>query len=744
MWICLFFFFILTELVKTSILSKSEIKHCFNDSKDSNCKNILLFTLTLENNQIAGTEYAKFVFKNFTDTNNHQIALEKPVTLEVSKSLVKVLYRLKYIRHFNGQARERIIDTIWPFCSEGLINSEGAITTDSTCGYVLNGEEPVPYSQGFCCSCDAITLLTGLSDDVTRGSCGLFSSSETAHCLEFSDIYFAGYEIVSYQFGYDIDVTLKYDLNGIEKEIKETITVNRRAFDNGIVHAKIIGDFLPSINPPDIVNKVLFVPDRNFNSTDSQTNMTNSTSISQEEHDISANWIVVERDLVSFSGDECDKIGVGYKAFHSQANRCDVEAGTCISNQILDLIEKDKEKQESSKPTDFLLKDKGNFIGITNDDDFTKLELIFEDIFTTLVSIEIEADDFVFVTNLGKASIVSLEVKDFEAQKELGQLLAQVKNTGDNKAEFEISVKCSDQLEAVPSKKISMDTSETANIKFTFSSFTSLEAEHVCELFVSNSRGKIVDSKQVSFKTFLRQIETQNAVDQEEDKIIREENDKDKVQEQSLTEDIICKYLCPDISNAACFIIFGCSGQIKRLVYYIVVVIILIPLMSIVLWRVCKCMCPCLSCCFGNNKRKGYVDKPKQCFEDLTFQESKKLSGFETNQENNIAKVNKPKKRNSLSINESKVIKTIKEVKRNDVYLKLKKEQLKDMLGFDIPKSLSFKSQKIGSINDQSLYKYNSELNSLLKEIFTQKESDFNEMVKRCIENDIIDVIMIK
>jgi len=52
-------------------------------------------------------------------------------------------------------------------------------------------------------------------------------------------------------------------------------------------------------------------------------------------------WLVVERDMLSLEGNECDKIGTSYEAFNTQGSKCGVQAGTCIRKQIKELINDD-------------------------------------------------------------------------------------------------------------------------------------------------------------------------------------------------------------------------------------------------------------------------------------------------------------------------------------------------------------------------------------------------------------------
>ena len=46
---------------------------------------------------------------------------------------------------------------------------------DSTCGFVKDSDgKPIINSQGFCCSCPLMTILTGLETEHHRGNCGFF------------------------------------------------------------------------------------------------------------------------------------------------------------------------------------------------------------------------------------------------------------------------------------------------------------------------------------------------------------------------------------------------------------------------------------------------------------------------------------------------------------------------------------------------------------------------------------------
>ena len=68
------------------------------------------------------------------------------------------------------------------------------ILSDSTCGFVKDSEDSlILNSQGFCCSCPWVTMITGLETEHHRGNCGFFDQTDTAHCLVFSNDLYAAY-----------------------------------------------------------------------------------------------------------------------------------------------------------------------------------------------------------------------------------------------------------------------------------------------------------------------------------------------------------------------------------------------------------------------------------------------------------------------------------------------------------------------------------------------------------------------
>ena len=65
--------------------------------------------------------------------------------------------------------------------------------------------------------------------------------------------------------------------------------------------------------------------------------------------------MVVDKSYFTLDGSECDKIGVGYFAFQNQNNKCEVQSGSCLNNQIYHLYKGDEERIISGKSPEYLV-----------------------------------------------------------------------------------------------------------------------------------------------------------------------------------------------------------------------------------------------------------------------------------------------------------------------------------------------------------------------------------------------------
>jgi hypothetical protein len=59
--------------------------------------------------------------------------------------------------------------------------------------------------------------------------------------------------------------------------------------------------------------------------------------------------------------------GTSYKAFQTQANKCDISKGSCIRNQILDILKREITKKNKGESTDYLVSEIGSFLGTSSE-----------------------------------------------------------------------------------------------------------------------------------------------------------------------------------------------------------------------------------------------------------------------------------------------------------------------------------------------------------------------------------------
>ncbi|CAK9080984.1 Alternative oxidase [Durusdinium trenchii] len=113
-------------------------------------------------------------------------------------------YPLRYVQDVNSKPREGIKQVAWLTCNDNPLATAEAVT----CDVAFLGDTRVPDSEGFCCGCDIEKVVGG---QASRGSstCDLFSMSDTAHCLNFDDLWYSVFEVAEPQIFYDITVRLK-------------------------------------------------------------------------------------------------------------------------------------------------------------------------------------------------------------------------------------------------------------------------------------------------------------------------------------------------------------------------------------------------------------------------------------------------------------------------------------------------------------------------------------------------------
>lgn len=251
---------------------------------------------------------------------------------------------------------------------------DGALVSDPTCGWFLNADgSHVPDSQGFCCVCDAAaswqqTVLGGPTD-TSRGNvnCNLFTAGlflngvpASASCLRLDPQWFAAYAISVAEVEFTITVSLSPLAGNASGSAgspppppsppPSSLTLSPVSLvavtPDQTVAAELLGDLGGYMATPVLSTMLLFIPIPSNGSANSGD---------------PALWPILPVSGVSQDGTQCNMPGTGawlgcgmenvcrlkkhaltgFRAFRNQPNACREPAGTCLANQLTDIINAD-------------------------------------------------------------------------------------------------------------------------------------------------------------------------------------------------------------------------------------------------------------------------------------------------------------------------------------------------------------------------------------------------------------------
>ena len=591
----LFYYQLLFTFIKTiSLLSKSKIEKCLN-SEDPNssltsCSTKLYISLTIQNAELSDTDYIETIIDTITDLNDNNQTLLHPIKLIISKTPVKVVYPSIYIQDFNYKPYEQIIITDLFSCND-KDNSN-----DTTCDYSYDSKNNlIPNSQGFCCKCSLKSLFFG-KNNIRGSKCktlNLGTGSATAHCLKFNDLWFSAYEIQQYQYKYKITVNI---INTTNNETIETLYISPSNIinisnDNNIL-IKLIGDFLPSNIPNDLSNYYLTIP------SSPKTNIMVSEGV--------LNWMLFPKNYFTLDGRECDKIGVSFYAFrtHGGNDRCKIEVGSCLNNQIYNYYEEDLNRIKNNLNPNYLLyhNKKINYTFNSKNETYKQFSYILSGNLNTLLSLEINADDIKYVINVSDGEITLVICNDFEAMSNNGIMYVTISNIGNLAAIFYISYKCNENIIPLTGDEISLEINETKTFIKNIYNLNNEAELNECNITLKNSIGQIIDEYSIEFNTT------------DEVKINKQNNGTNNNTGNSIynidNKNKNCNEYCPKFFSIGCFIKYCCWKLLLRTISIIILIPIVIIFLTIILLKIiCKInLCSFLRKKNNNNKNNFNIE----------------------------------------------------------------------------------------------------------------------------------------
>eukprot|EP00929_Paragymnodinium_shiwhaense_P071397 TRINITY_DN36301_c0_g1_i1.p1 TRINITY_DN36301_c0_g1~~TRINITY_DN36301_c0_g1_i1.p1 ORF type:complete len:655 (+),score=112.87 TRINITY_DN36301_c0_g1_i1:63-2027(+) len=542
------------QVAQASLLSSSKVQACLNDGSEAmQCDKKVVLAITLEHGQ-EETEQAEFMIRDVQDDADagSKVPLQKPWKVSWSKSPAYWRYPLRYRQDVNAKPTELIIQKRWGGCRDNPTRP----ATELTCQVATVQGVRVADSEGFCCGCDIADSLNGLP---TRGDISCPSDAETAHCLGFSDLYYSLFEVDRPQVFYDITITLTKPVNPEQSWAnvsysETTLTLSHQQptaqAENGAMQLELVGDLATATAPHRFDSKYLAVP--SYPSTHPRVDFANPLR----------DALLVDKSHVDLDGLTCNKVGVSYTAFKRQSEKCESRAQTCLANQLDDFHEEDVERESLNQMPWYLVRgfcEGGVEWGQAAGSGDRFLACTMKQRHTTLLRLEVTAEDAMFVKNVASGNIVRVNVPPFEALSGGGEVNVSVVSTGKVVAQFTVGVdNCSSQFQPGPAVSVSLGPYETSQHTIKLHGSSTKGGRFSCTTFLHNSIGAVVDSQLVHFDVSEMEVDRGTQV------FVNQSGEVGK--SLSFAVRPTCAVMCPTMTDAKCLVANGCWSRLSMIV----------------------------------------------------------------------------------------------------------------------------------------------------------------------------------
>lgn len=533
------------------ILSKSSISMCENkgfhgqgDPKNlvdgKSCKKKMLVTLTVKNNQ-KGTEKLHATVSRVRDeTSNDYARLYNPFMITVSKSPVYIIYPYTYTGYIvNNYPYEeiRMMRGNWwasdssKQCYDQWQAKERA-ELHPTCGYQYKYTDVkqadgqyrkvksrIWDSQGFCCHCSGEEKSATLMDEARNFkrsglTCKLFTSNTQAsgHCMKMDPLW---YNVFSFEESYrDFTIHVKA-FDQVEKVVNNRTQIDyvnggeivlSPSRKSGVgkyqrIIAHYVGDFAPVKSYPVLTSNYFLIPKLD-GKVDAYTHPQLKEGFSK--------YLILPMSLVDLRAGKCNMVGVSYSSFKNQASSgkgygCQQKKGYCLNNQPFHYFKEDEERVGQGKQPRWFPGRYGKLAGVKKQKDNSSsfvLAYELEEEHTSLVALQISADDLILVYNRASGEIVRAAIKDFESVSNDGKLQVEIINTGYVTANFHISIDaCSEGIDMIPERTVSIDPQVTEKLTFKLRQSEQSDSENNCVIRLFDAKRVEIGTKNVNFST---------------------------------------------------------------------------------------------------------------------------------------------------------------------------------------------------------------------------------------------------
>lgn len=582
-----------------SVLAVGELQVCSATSvaTDPDCVDKFMLALSVQNAQTMADSISVFSFDSAIGSSGQEYQIQDRVEIAIAKSPIVIEYPITYERDYNSKPQEAVTMSRDGYALDSVTNRcEDGLSSDPVCGFVVHNGQRVPYSEGFCCSCDAGGFF-GLDNDVTRSNqdC-VFSTTQSAHCLRMSALWYSAYSVMAPKVSYEITAQVTTCEAGQEctKELLQLSPASPVACledENGLckLKLKLEGDFAAFESPMSLEHKYLFVP-----SVCDTPTLEGCLSRSMED---ARRWMLIDKHHVTESGLECDKIGTSYEAFNTQASRCEVARSTCLANQLDDFYQADLQNDEDNTVGDYFLKflasNGGEFQYVGNSAAEPRLHYETTRFQKSVLTLELAADSVQYNINASPGEIRSVQVSPFAALSKSGLLVAHILNIGSLTAQFHVSVECTPGINSVAAQEVSLEPAPAdgseKELMFNLVAQHWDARRHDCVVLVKDALLRLTDSVHTNFTVMQAEIDrdTQAGSLNEEGQAVVATDD-DAAATIPYEEVVSCSQLCPNMFSVWCAVMHSCLTR---------QLILLGCILALLLWCCCALKYPKVLCC---------------------------------------------------------------------------------------------------------------------------------------------------
>ena len=277
-------------------------------------------------------------------------------------------------------------------------------------------------------------------------------------------------------------------------------------------------------------------------------------------------WPLLDTSAVSLDGSGCDKPGTMFSAFRDQPNKCGVPAGSCLSNQLQDMVDADAAAMAAGNAP------RNNVAALqvgaaalhdalpgASSPDKKRLALPATQLRNSIVTLTLNADSVRFVVNYSPGRIISAQLVDFNgntvggfvALSGNGRLEATIVNNGTIDASYYLSViNCSAGVALIPSPgALAVAAGGVLTQQWACTVEDDAAANRNCTVVLQDARFVVIDTRLVKFYT---NATVYDALPQLDGRALGTGVGAPQGSGAS------CSALCPNMLNLLCAAVNGC------------------------------------------------------------------------------------------------------------------------------------------------------------------------------------------